>query len=867
MLKSKFRKLLLFGLLIIFVGCSDDSTDSAGDLKNPTILSVDKETSHFKSTEIGNFVATAVQRANNLDFAFLPAAYFHKMNAVFEVSSNMNQVQIDAVLKHFPRGPQNQLLFGTMRGDRLKTFILQRSRETYGKDLETAGLWYSLNFEGGFLTASNFLIDGRYPIDDDEFYRIAVSDDFFFGSAFPGYKFRNGFNFNFRREKYQGYINKSIEKYLKSIQGEGGRLPFWSAERAVVKNRVLGDQGFKKISEIQGSSHTSPLAGYKVITEGIVTAASTAEWYPKYFDAYIQTETPDGDERTSEGIHLIFRSRNVAFNLGDKIRVSGLVLEDIRDNGMGETVIWVDGDGELLSSGNPLPKAEILGSAGRRIPNSKISTYSGVLMRKDGLNLSDGIDFWESLEGMRVQMPDLKIVGFRGGGEDLVELSNRFYLNLMVVAEEAATPGLETKNNGLLIDFDNWDFNPEIITLTTNHLSRGIDVERGNDDYYAYNIGDRITSFVDKEGKEHKLEGVIIYQKNLFGGGEYSLITPEPQPSMIYRNIETKGFVPVPDRGTTDLVSGEGELTFATFNLENLAGNRQDRIDVIGDVISQNLQCPDVVNLVEIQDNNGISFRGSADASKTLIRLLGVVQSNCPNQIYSYTNIDPFLQAEGGQPGGNIRVSMMYNTKKLSYEERKDGSIGSQALVAENGKLSSNPGRIFPTDPVFRRTRRSTVVEFDVLSKPGEKVYVIGNHLNSKLGDIDFWGNQQPAIPNSDFKRARRAAKINQFIQWIEEENKNANIVVLGDFNALAEEESMKVLAGNGEQLQNMIFTLPKSHRYTTNHNGNSQPLDYVFVNNRLFNKDCTKSEILHINSDFMGRVSDHDPVMLKTCF
>jgi hypothetical protein len=62
-----------------------------------------------------------------------------------------------------------------------------------------------------------------------------------------------------------------------------------------------------------------------------------------------------------------------------------------------------------------------------------------------------------------------------------------------------------------------------------------------------------------------------------------------------------------------------------------------------------------------------------------------------------------------------------------------------------------------------------------------------------------------------------------------------------------------------------MIFTLPKDQQYTTNFNGNSQPLDYIFVNNNVFDK-CAETEILHINSDYMGRLSDHDPVILKAC-
>lgn len=856
-LVSKLKLLSLLMILTFGLASCTDSNDEQAEkeLLNPVVLSVDN--SHEKSTEIGNFVTTAIQKTHNLDFVFLPAAYFHSMSAIFEVKPGMTDVEIGRVLKHFPRGPENQLIFGTMSGAALKKFILDRCRETYDKELEVAGLWYSLNFQGGFLSASNFLVDGRYPIDDKEYYRIAISDDFYFGSAFPGYKYRNGFNFHFKRERKQGYVNKSIKAYLKSLKVGNDNLPYWKAIRASVNIVEEGYIGFKTIPEIQGQGHKSPLIAKRVTTRGIVTAVGTQQWYPRFLDIYIQSTVPDGNDKTSEGLHLTVTTNNVFLELGDEIEVSGLVIEDLRANGMGQTDLRVSKNPKVLSKGNKLPAAVVLGPGGRRIPNESISTYSGLLMRKEILNTKDGIDFWESLEGMRIEMSDLKIVGFRGGGEDLIEVSNRFYLNLNVVAENTETPGSETMNNGIMIDYDKWDFNPEIITVTTNHLSKGIDITRKKKDYYHYNIGDKIKG---------KVEGVLIYQKNIFGGGEYSLVLPEAQENFKFENIESKGFVPVINRGVTRLVASRNELTFGTFNLENLPGNRPDRIKVVGDVIAQNLKCPDVMNLVEIQDNNGISLRGSSNAVKTMYKLMGVVQSQCPDQLYDFVNIDPFLQAEGGQPGGNIRVSMFYNTRKLSYEKRNDGSIGTQALVRKGGLLSSNPGRIYPTDPIFKRTRRSVVVEFDVLSKPGEKVYVIGNHLNSKLGDIDLWGNQQPARPLSDDKRARRSAKINGFIRWIELENPKANIVVLGDFNALPEEGSMKSLTGNGEQLRNMIFTLPKNERYTTNYNGNSQALDYIFVNHRIFAK-CAESEILHINSDFMGRVSDHDPVMLRTCF
>lgn len=860
---KSFRNLVAFVLLSLFLisnlGCDLESATNS-KTENVTILST--ENRFERSTEIGNFVTTAVRRANNLDMVFLPTSFFSK-NDIFEVKRNMTEFEIDRVLSFFPRGPQDQLLVGTMKGSRIKDFIIDRVRETYDAEMEVDGLHYSITINGGFITVTNFLIDGRYPIDDDEFYRIAVSDDFYFGSAFPGYKYRNGFNFNFRRERYPLSVRESIKKYLTM----NVRYPYWRERRATVRKTIAEDIGFKDIHDIQGVSHTSPYFGKTVTTRGVVTAFGSADWYPFGNDVYIQTNTPDSDPRTSEGLHVFIESNNALFDLGDEIEVTGVVYEDLRKNGMGQTSLRDVSSYKIISDPNlskedklkKLPEATLLGEGGRRIPTDRISTYGGTLMRKLSLNLSDGIDFWESLEGMRVAMNDLQILGFRGGEEDLIEVSDRFYLNLYVIPKSERTLKDTTSRNGLLIDPLTEDFNPEITVITTNHLSKndGLVPKDKNASKYIFNVGDEVLG---------RVEGVMTYQKNVFGGGEYAIVLPQAQDAFAKRN-HRREVTPVVERGITYLeAKNDNEITLATYNLENLSGYQIDRLEVMAEAMALNLKCPDVLNLVEIQDNNGISFREDQNADETLKKLRGLLQSMCIHQNYQYVNVDPFLNAEGGQPGGNIRISMFYNADKLLYEERSDGSVGNQAIVKKDGVLSSNPGRIYPNHSAFRNSRRSVIVEFDLLKKPGEKLYVIGNHLNSKLGDIDFWGNEQPARANSDFRRAEMTAKINEFIRWLETQNPKANIVVLGDFNALPEEGSLTVLTNREKDLKNMLLTLPREKRYTTNFNGSSQALDYIFVNNKIFN-GCAEAEVMHINSDFMGRLSDHDPVVLKACF
>ncbi len=862
-LKNKVRILFPF-LTSIFIcpfliQCNETDKTSS-QLQNPTVLSTDRR--FESSTEIGNFVTTAIRRSHDLDFVFLPSSFFSKDDIIM-IKPGMTEQEINLVLEKFPRGPKDQLLLGTMEGRDIKEFVLERVRETYDAELEVAGLHYSIAFRGGFPTAANFNIDGLFALNDRDYYRIAISDDFFFGSAFPGYKYRNNFNFNFRRQRYPQSVRDSIKSYLNS----GFSFPYWGQKRASVYKTPAPDVGFKQISEIQGPSHTSPLFGKTVRTKGVVTAFGTADWYPFGQDVYIQSKNPDEDDKTSEGLHVYLTSNSANFDLGDEIEITGVVYEDIRRNGMGQTSLrditkyQIISDPSLtkLEKKKNMPEATILGQGGRQVPTTRISTYGGNLMRKLQLNLDDGIDFWESLEGMRVELINPKILGFRGGKEDLIEVSDRFYLNLYVVSENQYSKQNETYRNGLMIDFFADDFNPEIVVITTNHLSNnaGLVPKDKKAAEFVFNVGDVI---------EGRVQGVMTYQKNVFGGGEYAIVLPEAQEAFEKRP-HRREFIPVIERGITQLESvADNEITIATANLENLAGHQLDRIKVFAESFAYNLKCPDIINLVEIQDNNGISLRDGQQADETLKKLQGMIQSMCLNRAYDFVNVDPFLNAEGGQPGGNIRTSLLYNTNKLSYEFREDGSIGSQAIVLKKGRLSSNPGRIFPNHEAFRNSRRSVVTEFDLKNSPGEKLYMIGNHLNSKIGDIDFWGVNQPARANSDFRRAAMANKISDFIRWLEKENPKANIVILGDFNALPEEGSMALLSESERLLKNMIFTVPENERYTTNYNGSSQPLDYIFVNNNIFNKNA-KAEILHINSDFMGRLSDHDPVILKATF
>ena len=853
-----FKKLLLpfFVLSLFMSGCSDDKDRSLNE-GNVKVLDADKR---FKvSTTLGNFVATAIQKTHDLDFVFFPTEFIPP-DAKARVELGMNSERIERVVSLFPAGPTDSFIVGTMKGKDIEEFIVNRSREKYSAELEVAGLWYFVSFDGGIDASKEFLIDGRFELDSNRYYSIAISDEYYFGPAFPGYKFRNGFNFTFRRTRFEISTRDSIRAYLKNAT----EFPYWGTERAKVDLVKGKNKGFKKISEIQGDTHSSPLINSTVTTRGVITAYGTQDWYPGGTEFFIESTVPDGDPKTSEALHvrlLGLDTFGLDLNLGDYVEVTGTVFEDVRGNGMGDTTLRFITNITLLDQNaeDKLPEAASLSRKDRSIPTKRISTYGGRLMEKEFLNLSDGVDFWESLEGMRVKFVDPVVLGFRGGREDYYQDSAASYLNLYVTPQEFLDRELETHHGGLLVEFNSQDFNPEIFSMITNHLT----YTKNLDEDKFYSVGDVFKG---------EIEGVLIYNQNLFGDGEYAVVLPRPQENLIKSKAKRGSRVPLKRRPVSQMVSDlANEVTIATYNLENLSAfqfNRrnEDRVAFMADSIVTNLKCPDVLNLVEIQDDNGIDFRRTQSAQITLRKLRSLVQSSCLNRRYEFVEVAPFLHGEGGQPGGNIRVSIMYNSLKLSIDERSDGAYGAPAIVMDKGLLSNNPGRVYPLNKAFKGSRRSLAVEFTLNAKPSEKIYLIGNHLNSKLGDADFWGNQQIARAGSDEKRTPKTALINKFVHWIEGENPNANIVVLGDFNALAQEDSMRVLTNNGETLKNMIFTLPKNKRYTTNHNGSSQPLDYVFVNRKAEEKQAL-AEVLHINSDYMARLSDHDPVIVRLRF
>jgi glycerophosphoryl diester phosphodiesterase len=380
------------------------------------------------------------------------------------------------------------------------------------------------------------------------------------------------------------------------------------------------------ISEIQGASQTSALVGQIVTTIGIVTAVDSNGFY-------LQASTDDGNDATSEGIFVFTRS-TPSVQVGDELQIEGTVTEFIpggASTGNLSSTQLVSPTILTLSKGNDLPEAVILGEDGRTPPSEIVDNDNFAVFDPE----EDGIDFYESLEGMRVTVQNAVTVS----------PTNRFG-EIWTLADEGATatPGLNSRG-GIPLQAD--DTNPERIQVQ-------LDGDILPDFEASVKVGDKLGD----------VTGVVSYS---FGNFEV---------------VATEEFA-VTDGGLqqeeTTLVGTENQLTVASYNVLNLDPSDTEQIATIAAQIVANLKSPDILALQEIQDNNGSINDEVTDASQTLQALVDAIAAS-GGPTYQFFDIAPADDTSGGEPGGNIRVAYLYNAERVDLDENSVQSLDVEAF-------------------------------------------------------------------------------------------------------------------------------------------------------------------------------------------
>jgi predicted extracellular nuclease len=428
---------------------------------------------------------------------------------------------------------------------------------------------------------------------------------------------------------------------------------------------------------------------------------------------------------------------------------------------------------------------------------------------------ANALDFYESLEGMLVEVDDAAVVG----------PSNRF--GELPVIPGGGTADPRTNRGGVLYSAYP---HPNTDRLILSSTLAPVPVA---------NVGDTLPGPV---------VGILDY--NFANWMLDVLAAPARTAGPIQPEVTRRQF-PL-------------ELAVATYNVQNLAPtDPQTKFDRLAAGLVHNLSAPDIVSLEEIQDNSGAADDGTVAANLTLDKLVAAITA-AGGPAYRYREIDPVNDTTGGQPGGNIRVAFLFRTDRgVSFVDRPGGDATTAAGVTRDrfgrAQLTISPGLIDPGNAAWSTSRRPLVGQFRYL---GRDLIVIGDHFNSKGGDQPLMGRFQPPTRVSENQRHLQAQAVRGFVDQIRAADSRAAVVLLGDLNDFEFSQTADILVGDG-YLTDLPRTLPAAERYSYVFEGNSQVLDHILISAPL-TREFLQSDIVHINSEFTDQTSDHEPQVVR---
>lgn len=583
------------------------------------------------------------------------------------------------------------------------------------------------------------------------------------------------------------------------------------------------------IYAVQGNGDVSPLEGQNVVVDGIVTGdfqANDADETRNLGGFFLQSQTPDGDPATSDGIFVYDGSAPaIDVSVGQEVQVAGMVAERFGETQLTATAITITGSGTYRTTELDLPVATRLNSEGRHIADL------------------------ESLEGMLVRLAEPAFVTEAHGLERYGEIS--------------------LSDGGRLQQFTN-EFTPDAAGFAGHQrlnagrtliLDDGLSIQ--NPDVYRYlhpftpaaaghslRIGDKVTAAT----------GNIRFSRGSGGSGaEAYRLEPTSDPVFVAENPRPAS---APDTG--------GTVTVASFNVLNYfttidvgqgecgpladAGCRgadseaeldRQQAKTINALLALDA---DVVGLMELENNGGASLQSITDGLN--------VQAGAGNWEFVATGI---IGTDA------ITVGLIYRTKTVQ-------PAGDFAILTSSIDSRFNE----------RKNRPTLAQTFDAKATGGRFTVAV-NHLKSKGSACDDAGdpNLHDGQGECNATRTRAARALGDWLNSDPTGSGDPDILIIGDMNAYLQEDPVVALENAG--FVDMLKETVGVYAYSFVFDGQAGALDHVFASRTLLPKAAAAAE-WHINADepalfdynldfgrdagmFDGttpfRASDHDPVIV----
>ena len=549
----------------------------------------------------------------------------------------------------------------------------------------------------------------------------------------------------------------------------------------------------RSIPDIHGSTHLPAVQDQAITTEGIVTLV---------VDNGFWIQAPGAALRA--GLAVVTEGRPTVAR-GDRVAIRGYIEHQRPDNRPADLGVtrMVRPNIEIIAANQPLPEALLIGPGGLQVPARLApDSFDGPLQPE-----ANAIDFWTALLGMRVRLETNRVVGPTSSFQETWVLAGPDHRNLGRYGTVAVGPN---------------DFNPERILVQSHPL-----LLPSFPDPAA--VGDRFQA----------VSGVVDYRF-----GNFRVVTehalqrlPGDRPPISAR-----------------LQADANHLLIASYNVENLnpvvenfsrVRSPRDVDDAIGSGrmaelgrhIAVLMNAPDIIGLQEIQDGDGAEDSELVSAELTLIALTqAIIEAGGP--AYAWIDFPPERNADGGQPGGNIRNAFLYNPARVDRVPDSAQRIDGRA---------------------FSDSRKPVVAEFVFNNQP---LVVINNHFAAKGGSDPLFGRNQPPEESRASQRRAQAQAILRFAAGLDS-TRRERLVVLGDLNDHWFSEPLAILTGDESvPLHNLVTDLPPEERFTYVFQGNAQAIDHILVSRAL--APVSELEILPVNSLNPRQAADHDPLVAR---
>ncbi|NCT67341.1 MAG: ExeM/NucH family extracellular endonuclease [Rhodanobacteraceae bacterium] len=583
----------------------------------------------------------------------------------------------------------------------------------------------------------------------------------------------------------------------------------------VVKGQGTGmilNDDMLKIHDVQGSGATTPIAaGALVAVEGVVTASYQGSGKLSGFFLQEEDTDADADPATSEGIFVFCSACPVAVTEGQRVRVTGTVTEYFgmtQINATTAAAVVVTDTGNHLNEVTPTPVA---------------------------LPIAGDVDaFYEAREGMLVTYSDTLTVS------EYFELAR--YGQILLVQGER--PRQYTADNtpsasGYAAHLDAIARRQVILDDENNTQNWPLTLTDGSQ--YAYHphanggfgVGTQGVDFFRGGDQVHDLTGVLHWSFAGLSGTDAWRIRPtttrpvtftvaNPRPTQVpqvggaikavsmnllnyFTTIDTTSSSSSGPCGPTG-----GQDCRGADNPAELARQRE-RASLV--LCSLN---PDVAGLMELENTT---------PTDTINDLLGAVNARCGGT-HPYT----FVNTGGTLGSDAIRVMLIYRTGVL-------GTVGTAKVDMDS--VHSRP----PTAQTFEVVD-ATNVAF------GKRFTVVANHFKSK-GCGSATGADLDQNDGQGCYSSKRTAQANRLLTWLNgtviPAAGNADVLLLGDFNAYAKEPPVVALTGGGYVDLETSLLGPAAYSYLFD--GQLGHLDYAFASASLAGK-VTGIGAWHINAD-----------------